>query len=406
MVDHSNRLPVSNVSRLFLDPVSVDTFFSDYWEQKPLFLDRGDSDQIDRFTALLSTSAIESLFSTDDLYFPNVLLSRANDPIASEEYVGEENRILPTRVKHLFRSGATVVVSQAHRKLTGLNQLVRQLQCEFAMRCQANVYLTPGGSQGLKAHYDTHDVFILQVEGQKTFNFYSRGAELPFNTDTFDPSLSENGSLESTICLNPGDSLYIPRGFRHDAIACGEAPSLHITLGMFPRVMRDYLQTLIQVSAEKDARLRASGDLVDLMSVVDSRVSVETLKGLFDSLLSEDNLREVESRLRDEVSLFGNQDCAGLFSEATVNTVIVATDHFLLDRSKVLNIERMQGTTKLRTVGQVLEFDGVFAPVLEWIVATDGFTVDELPGLDNDQKIAMVERLNNEGLLLRPVAQS
>ncbi len=33
---------------------------------------------------------------------------------------------------------------------------------------QINAYLTPPGSQGFATHYDTHDVFVLQVDGRNT----------------------------------------------------------------------------------------------------------------------------------------------------------------------------------------------------------------------------------------------
>ena len=32
---------------------------------------------------------------------------------------------------------------------------------------QINAYITPPENQGFAAHYDTHDVFVLQVSGSK-----------------------------------------------------------------------------------------------------------------------------------------------------------------------------------------------------------------------------------------------
>ena len=44
---------------------------------------------------------------------------------------------------------------------------------------QANSYYTPRRSQGFAVHHDTHDVFVLQVAGEKHWRVYDPLLELP-----------------------------------------------------------------------------------------------------------------------------------------------------------------------------------------------------------------------------------
>ena len=44
---------------------------------------------------------------------------------------------------------------------------------------QANAYATPAGAQGFAVHHDTHDVFVLQVAGEKRWLVYEPALELP-----------------------------------------------------------------------------------------------------------------------------------------------------------------------------------------------------------------------------------
>ena len=45
-----------------------------------------------------------------------------------------------------------------------------------------NVYLTPPSSQGFTAHYDAHDVFILQIAGSKHWRLYDAPLRLPMES--------------------------------------------------------------------------------------------------------------------------------------------------------------------------------------------------------------------------------
>jgi ribosomal protein L16 Arg81 hydroxylase len=56
---------------------------------------------------------------------------------------------------------------------------MENLESFFGTLVGANVYITPGGSQGLSPHHDDVEVFILQLEGEKHWRLYKPIEELP-----------------------------------------------------------------------------------------------------------------------------------------------------------------------------------------------------------------------------------
>jgi len=227
---------------LVLGPLSQTEFNNEYWEKSPLHISRNSESH---FAELLTIMDIESMLSSQALLFPSVQLTQSGHQIDIGDYTDDNRRILPHRLIDRHRNGATIVVSQAHEKIPSLATFRRAMQKAFNLNCQTNVYLSPTGKQGFNAHYDSHDVFILQVSGTKTFNFYDGGIDLPYSHDGFQADKHPIGELSMSIDMQAGDSLYIPRGVLHDAIATDQT-SLHITLGVYAITVRDVLLEMTQ----------------------------------------------------------------------------------------------------------------------------------------------------------------
>ena len=120
----------------FLLPVSLDEFFSTYWEKQPLHIERNSPP----FGALLSAVSIEELLATQPLYFPGVQLTQSGKTIDVASYADAQNRILPLRLLDFHNDGATIVISQAQKLFGPLSDLCRECLKHLQMRCQANVY--------------------------------------------------------------------------------------------------------------------------------------------------------------------------------------------------------------------------------------------------------------------------
>ena len=131
------------------------------------------------------------------------------------------------------------------------------LERELSFPLQANAYLTPARAQGAKYHYDTHDVFVLQILGSKRWTMYGTPVTLPLRNSDFDAQTHERGEPTMDFELGPGDMAYIPRGVVHDARSSEEL-SLHITVGILSYRWADLLLEFVADASLKDPAFRKS----------------------------------------------------------------------------------------------------------------------------------------------------
>ena len=125
--------------------------------------------------------------------------------------------------------------------------------------------------------FDTHEVLVLQLLGKKRWQVFEPITRLPleyvpplsFEDDLDevkrsrggrkagqdDIDASELGPLALEASLEPGDCLYLPRGFVHQAEAM-EEPSVHISLGVHVITWLDLLSVVLGQVAYRDERLR------------------------------------------------------------------------------------------------------------------------------------------------------
>ncbi|OED42802.1 hypothetical protein AB833_05580 [Chromatiales bacterium (ex Bugula neritina AB1)] len=378
-----------------LTPVSADDFFSRYWEKMPLHISRTDEAF---FARLLSVEQIDQLLSSGEHTFPNIQLTQSSDPVSTEEYVEPDNTINPLRLIQRHHQGATIVLSQAQDYLPQLANFTRRMQAAFQLQCQTNVYLSPPARQGFNPHYDSHDVFILQVSGSKTFNFYNGGIDLPLNSHRFDKNNTVVGDKNESICLTPGDTLYIPRGVLHDAIA-HDNTSLHITLGVYSITLLQLLQETLQVAAEKDIRYRQSVPPIPWQQHSGRAEFQQASDAVISTLLTADNLDIAIAKLRDHISLETKPDIAGLLKNGSGNEDLTLSTVIRLRNEALLGVEHNGPTLRLRAFGQILEFEEPMSHAVELIVKQQRVQLDKLPLTDNKQKFALTAQLLRENIV-------
>jgi len=126
----------------------------------------------------------------------------------------------------------------------------------FGCRVQTNIYFTPPHAQGFRPHWDTHDVFVLQVAGTKSWSVYDTKVTLPLKGQGFDLDQHEPGPWSGQFELGLGDVAYLPRGLMNSATS-GDRASLHITLGLTAFIWVDFFSKACP-AALADESLRAS----------------------------------------------------------------------------------------------------------------------------------------------------
>jgi ribosomal protein L16 Arg81 hydroxylase len=219
-----------------LQEMTLNDFYCNHWDTKPLLI-RGYKE---KFTKYYSISEFESRVTENDLRYPQFQLAKNGKLIPPDLYTISHtfrNRqhsgcINIPAVYKLWNEGATVILQSLQLGSHSLSNHLHILESELNHRVQANAYLTPKESQGFDIHYDTHDLFVLQIEGKKKWRVWENSiARKPLKNELSSLEQEPEGELFFDGVLHQGDLLYIPSGHPHMAIT-GEETSLHLTIGI------------------------------------------------------------------------------------------------------------------------------------------------------------------------------
>ncbi|MBL8549383.1 MAG: hypothetical protein JNJ73_05315 [Hyphomonadaceae bacterium] len=236
-------------------PFDQGEFFARIYEREHLIAPHNDAD---RYASLISLEAIDRLIAGVDLREGQLDLANAARPVQKNAYVSGDGLIDRGVIARQFQTGSTIILQQMHQHDPTLARFCRALEHRFSCHVQTNIYATPPNAQGFRTHYDNHDVFVLQISGEKAWRLYDMPIEAPYRGEGFDPDEKKVGELRHEFVLKAGDCAYVPRGLMHDAIASGEHPSLHITVGLIVRTWADLmLEAVSEVALKHPAFRRA-----------------------------------------------------------------------------------------------------------------------------------------------------
>jgi ribosomal protein L16 Arg81 hydroxylase len=227
-----------------LYPITKKEFLDSYWETKHLYISRNNSDY---FSELLNINDIDSFLSRNDSRYPSIRLVKNGSELPLNEYsnilnfgrYSSDGLLDSDKIFSQYKDGATILIQLAKSSFNGLAHFCNQLQNDLQSHIEGNIYLTPKNSQGFTTHFDTHSVFVLQLEGCKKWRIYNTFYDLPTLDDTYKENSQIELELQVEIILKPGDILYIPRGLGHDAQTMEGEHSLHVTIGLFPPMWID-----------------------------------------------------------------------------------------------------------------------------------------------------------------------
>ena len=384
-----------------IDPIEPTTFFTEFYERKPLLIERGQSS---KFESLLSIDAIDRYLSTATPCRPDVFLVDAARELKPEDYSFPNSeppgRIDLPRAYQLFATGATISLSQLHDRLPSLAALCRAVEKTFSSHFQTNIYFSPPRAQGFKTHFDSHDVFVLQVSGSKLWTLYDTGIVLPLRGQVFEPSKHAPGPVTREFTLHAGDLLYCPRGLYHSARSTDEA-SLHITLGLIGKTWADVMIEAVSAACLSSPAFRANLPVGFASAGFDAGQATATFRALVDTFARDAQLAPILDRLAEDFVTSRRPAFYGCLQEALdtppsiESTLAPRPDLIYRVRDENERLVLLFGSTEIDL--PAFTRDAV-------IFALDGapFVVRDLPGqLDDAGKLVLAQRLLREGLLVR-----
>jgi len=151
-------------------------------------------------------------------------------------------RLKAKEVRRYIEEGATLVMSRLDLRCRDIARLCDKIAEFNSHRLVANGYVSMRGEGAFGKHWDTHDVYAVQLLGRKRWRLYQPTFPLPMPEQNSVAREEDCPALPVLdVWLEPGDLLYIPRGWWHETLPQEGMPSFHVAAGAHTGKVADYI---------------------------------------------------------------------------------------------------------------------------------------------------------------------
>ncbi len=379
-------------------PLSTEEFLRDWYGKRPLHNPAGSA----KLRGLLGWDKLNQLLRLPSHWSEaNIKLIFKGVPVAGELYLenvdtlaGVVRRANPAKVDVYLQMGATLLAAAVHEISPEVLALATSLSEQFAGRAEANVYCSFKGIQALTSHFDVHEVFAIQCEGEKVWNLYENRATAPIEGLRGENAQAvidaSKGRVAAQVRMRPGDMLYIPRGFCHDALASSGA-SLHVTLAVTPLDGRALFR-MLEEEAILDPAFR---EYLPDARRSDKEELAERLTLLGERMMRIMTSRGFAAKLGDRQRQLIERNVAFTLPERR------RLDFYARSQQPV-ELRREECTTLIASGGRSLSLESA-GRAAEWILDQSGFSLQQLaatfPYLDEAELKGLVQTLEGMGII-------
>tara|TARA_B100001142_G_scaffold321773_2_gene368976 strand:+ start:389 stop:1321 length:933 start_codon:yes stop_codon:yes gene_type:complete len=218
---------------------------------------------IKNISAFYSFKEFETLINQTGIWTPERLqVFLDNKPLSHNDLFLSEQQtsgVKPTlNLKFLTEAidrGSSVVLNDIAGLSAGLMQIRNFLSGWTGGKLDCNLYYSQKDHQAFPIHYDVHDVFAIQVHGNKHWQVFDKGQDYPINHPRFTTAKLKNPTgLKAGPILDfifePGDIVYIPSGYYHHA-TCRQGQSIHLSFGLVEMIGVDVISMAFEQSIEE-----------------------------------------------------------------------------------------------------------------------------------------------------------
>jgi ribosomal protein L16 Arg81 hydroxylase len=381
-----------------LDPVSPAVFLRDYWEENLLHLPRNDNRD---YASLLTLDQVDAMLTSADVSADVIDVTTSDGSFDRTAFTRSDGSIDVVMACQLFAKGATLILRSLHKWRPPVAALCRALEHAFSFPVTANLYMTPRGVMGLPIHYDTHDVFVLQIAGSKDWTIFDVPVRLPLQGQPFDEAVHRVGKPTKTLTLRAGDCLYVPRGFLHHAQSRDEL-SLQLTLGVRCYRWADVLLETIAELCLSDAAFRRALPVDLARPEFDAAAARRTFADLMRRAAETAQPDRALARLADEFIDSRLAHVPAQLTQMMSTEDLMPRDEVGARPSLIYRLEADGDGVRVRSQGRQLSLSGVTPDTVSFALDRRRYRVSDLPGdLDDQEKLDVVRRLIAEGLVVR-----
>ena len=375
--------------RTLLGNISEELFFKDYWQIQPLLVRRND---LSFYAGLLSISDIDIIISmmsaTENCSDIRLVRSTKEDFLAEVIPKTRNGLIDITMIYQKYADGFTLAMHKLERRWLPLTSLATELYNALGAEVTVGLYLTPPESQGLAPHFDSYEIFIMQISGKKKWNLYespNKVYEGPMLTPT---------SAAKVIELLPGDLLYLPRYMGHEAISQSNE-SLHLTIAVNVTQVVDLIITALKEVSKTHYSLRKAIPLNQK-----STTSAFELKTAF-LCINEERIfeRAIETIIFNQLETINIVPDGHFYSLSRVR--MISSSSIVKKRTSLIYVEECDNQIcVIRFPGNTILSPSICLPAINYIIQNTCFSINSLPGsLSDDAKLVLVRKLIIGGLI-------
>jgi hypothetical protein len=268
-----------------VSPLGASAFLKDYWLKQFVHIHGTPG----RFSGLLTWSDLNAILEQHRLTPPRLKLYRDGQPVDPARYLTPAMFGVPRLdaggLAVCLAEGASLILDDAQEVAPKLRGLIHSFQDVLRSDAFANLYAGWHHQNAFNRHWDPQEAVVIQLCGKKRWKVYQPTRPHPLKNDIEVPQRPDMVAWEGIV--NDGDTLYIPRGWWHEAVPLNE-PSLHLTISLTPPTGLDYLAWVIS-GLRRHAALRAS-----LPPAGSQAGLAETIGSLVRDALSDGSLAEFQ----------------------------------------------------------------------------------------------------------------
>ncbi|GGY84851.1 cupin domain-containing protein [Marinobacter zhanjiangensis] len=198
----------------------AETFLREYWQKKPLVIRQAFPDGVgcpvdaDELAGLACEQAVESRIVVEQENGNPWQLH--NGPFSTDRFTSP-----PTGNWTLLVQGLDHWVPEVADILDHF-RFIPNWRLDDIMAS----YAPPGGSVG--PHYDQYDVFLVQAEGHRRWQFGGQCSEQSPRVEGTPLRILKDWQPQEDVLLEPGDMLYLPPGIGHHGVAEDDCITLSV----------------------------------------------------------------------------------------------------------------------------------------------------------------------------------
>lgn len=357
-----------------------------------------------RFRRLADWETLNTLLATQRFESPRFRVARQGNVLSVESYTEQiatirdtfYRRILVDRLLHELRTGATLAIDRVDQSHRPIGELATALELELKAQVFANMFASWMPVPGFDVHWDDHDVFVIQLEGQKRWQIFEPTRQWPLYRDIVEnpkPEALPVADFEMTA----GDLLYLPHGWWH-LVSAASGPSLHITVGVRPDNGIDFMTWLVDQTRASELFRRRIPRFGDEYQRKEYLVSV---RASLNKLIASDDILNQFLTYIDGTS--DSRPLLGLPDILNTNSILDRKSARIVLLVPRATVTQTDDGFVLTALGRRWSFPLVAKPLIDVVLSLDHVTVGEAikenVNVSEEQSAQMIFTLLRSGVL-------